>query len=93
MIETRRLNPPEGPLNVVLNAGTCASPPKGGEFLLPQVNVQGGETLESALWRFKRNVQEEDISNEIKRLSFHLKETHERSLARTGNRKKTKDVE
>jgi hypothetical protein len=67
MIDTRRLEPPKGPLNVVLNAGTCASPPKGGEFSVAEVNVQDGETLEGALRRFKRKVQQEDIIKEIKR--------------------------
>ena len=35
--------------------------------------MQDGETLESALRRFKRKVQQEDIIKEIKRHSFYLK--------------------
>jgi len=94
MIETGRLDLPEGPLNVVLNAGACAPAPKGGELSLAEVNVHDGETLESALRRFKSNVQQEDISKQIKRLSFHLKEAHERSVAvRAQPKHKTKDFE
>ena len=40
---------------------------------LAEVHVQDGETLESALRRFKRKVQTEDIIKEIKRHSFYLK--------------------
>jgi small subunit ribosomal protein S21 len=45
--------------------------------------VQDGETLESALRRFKRKVQQEDIIKEIKRHSFHLK---------PGEKKRTKEA-
>jgi len=79
MIDPRRADPPQGPLNVLPKAGARVSAPKGGEFSLAEVNVQERETLEGALWRFKRNVQQGNISNEIKRLSFHLRESHERS--------------
>lgn len=62
------------------------------------VYVQEGETLESALRRFKRKVQQEDIIKEIKRHSFHLKPGEKRrtkeALARKRNRKKrSKDME
>ena len=40
---------------------------------MAEVHVQDGETLESALRRFKRKVQTEDIIKEIKRHSFYLK--------------------
>ncbi|NWF83476.1 MAG: 30S ribosomal protein S21 [Bryobacteraceae bacterium] len=56
------------------------------------VNVQEGETLESALRRFKRKVQQEDIIKEIKKHSFYLKPGEKRrtkeALARKRNRKK-----
>jgi small subunit ribosomal protein S21 len=60
--------------------------------------VQDGETLESALHRFKRKVQQEDIIKEIKRHSFYLKPGEKKrtkeALARKRNRKKrSKDVE
>ncbi len=67
-------------------------------FKLAEVNVQDGETLESALRRFKRKVQQEDIIKEIKRHSFYLKPGEKKrtkeALARKRNRKKrSKDVE
>jgi small subunit ribosomal protein S21 len=63
-----------------------------------EVHIQDGETLESALRRFKRKVQTEDIIKEIKRQSFYLKPGERKrtkeALARKRNRKKrTKDIE
>jgi small subunit ribosomal protein S21 len=59
---------------------------------LAEVNVQDGETVESALRRFKRKVQQEDIIKEIKRHSYYLKPGEKRrvkaALARKRNRKK-----
>ena len=60
--------------------------------------VQDGETLESALRRFKRKVQQEDIIKEIKRHSFYLKPGEKKrvkeALARKRNRKrKSRDIE
>jgi small subunit ribosomal protein S21 len=59
---------------------------------LAEVNVQDGETVESALRRFKRKVQQEDIIKEIKRHSYYLKpgekQRVKRALARKRNRKK-----
>ncbi|HEY6390146.1 MAG TPA: 30S ribosomal protein S21 [Bryobacteraceae bacterium] len=71
---------------------------KGGELLVAEVHVQDGETLESALRRFKRKVQQEDIIKEIKRHSFYLKPGEKKrtkeALARKRNRKKrNKEVE
>ena len=65
---------------------------------MAEVMIQDGETLESALRRFKRKVQQEDIIKEIKRHSFYLKPGEKRrtkeALARKRNRKKrSKDVE
>ena len=70
----------------------------GEVILLAEVTVQDGETLESALRRFKRKVQQEDIIKEIKRHSFYLKPGEKKrtkeALARKRNRKKrTKDIE
>jgi small subunit ribosomal protein S21 len=65
---------------------------EGGELSLAEVVLQDGETLESALRRFKRKVQQEDIVKEIKRHSFYLKPGEKRrtkeALARKRNRKK-----
>jgi small subunit ribosomal protein S21 len=59
---------------------------------LAEVLIQDGETLESALRRFKRKVQQEDIIKEIKKHSFYLKPGEKRrtkeALARKRNRKK-----
>lgn len=59
---------------------------------LAEVSVQEGETLESALRRFKRKVQQEDIIKDIKKHSFYLKPGDKRrakqALARKRNRKK-----
>ena len=40
---------------------------------LAEVRLQEGESLENALRRFKRKVQQEDIVKEVKRHSFYLK--------------------
>ncbi len=65
---------------------------------MAEIRLQDGETLESALRRFKRKVQQEDIIKEIKRHSFYLKPGEKKrtkeALARKRNRKKrTRDVE
>jgi small subunit ribosomal protein S21 len=65
---------------------------------MAEVLLQEGESLESALRRFKRKVQQEDIIKEIKRHSYYLKPGEKRrvkeALARKRNRKKrNKDVE
>ncbi|MBM3815075.1 MAG: 30S ribosomal protein S21 [Acidimicrobiia bacterium] len=65
---------------------------------MAEVIVQEGETLESALRRFKRKVQQEDIIKDIKRHSYYLKPGEKRrvkeALARKRSRKKrSKDVE
>ena len=65
---------------------------------MAEVHIQDGETLESALRRFKRKVQSEDIIKEIKRHSFYLKPGEKKrtkeALARKRNRKKrTKEIE
>ena len=65
---------------------------------LAEVIVQEGETLESALRRFKRKVQQEDIIKDIKRHSYYLKPGEKRrtkeALARKRSRKKrTRDFE
>jgi small subunit ribosomal protein S21 len=59
---------------------------------LAEIHIQDGETLESALRRFKRKVQQEDIIKEIKRHSYYLKPGEKRrvkaALARKRNRKR-----
>ncbi|MGO9240333.1 MAG: 30S ribosomal protein S21 [Bryobacteraceae bacterium] len=59
---------------------------------MAEVVVQEGETLESALRRFKRKVQQEDIIKEIKKHSHYMKPGERKrvkaALARKRNRKK-----
>ncbi len=59
---------------------------------MAEVTIQDGESLEAALRRFKRKVQQEDIIKEIKRHSYYLKPGEKRrvkaALARKRNRKK-----
>lgn len=59
---------------------------------MAEVQLHEGESLESALKRFKRKVLQEDIIKEIKRHSFYLKPGQKKrvkeALARKRNRKK-----
>ena len=64
----------------------------GGVTGVAEVKIQEGESIESALRRFKRKVQQEDIIKDIKKHSFYLKPGDKRrakqALARKRNRKK-----
>ncbi|MBI4892019.1 MAG: 30S ribosomal protein S21 [Acidobacteria bacterium] len=65
---------------------------------MAEVYIQDGETLESALRRFKRKVQQEDIIKEIKKHSYYMKPGEKKrvkqALARKRNRKKRpRDIE
>ena len=66
----------------------------GGVHRLAEVRIQEGESLENALRRFKRKVQQEDIIKEIKKHSFYLKPGEKRrvkeALARKRSRKKAR---
>ena len=59
---------------------------------MAEVRVQDSESIESALRRFKRKVQQEDIIKDIKKHSFYLKPGDKRrvkqALARKRARKK-----
>ena len=82
-------------------SATCSS---GSKALIPtlkagcvrvaEVRLQDGESLENALRRFKRKVQQEDIIKEIKKHSFYLKPGEKRrvkaALARKRARKKAR---
>ena len=61
---------------------------------MAEVRLQEGESLENALRRFKRKVQQEDIIKEVKKHSFYLKPGEKKrvkaALARKRNRKKAK---
>jgi small subunit ribosomal protein S21 len=59
-----------------------------------EVRVQDGESIENALRRFKRKVQQEDIIKEVKKHSFYLKPGEKKrikqALARKRSRKKVR---
>ncbi len=59
---------------------------------MAEVYVNEGEALDSALRRFKRKVQQEEIIKEVKRHSYYLKPGEKKRLkqvlARKRNRKK-----
>jgi small subunit ribosomal protein S21 len=59
-----------------------------------EVKIQEGESIESALRRFKRKVQQEDIIKEVKKHSFYLKPGEKKrikqALARKRSRKKVR---
>jgi small subunit ribosomal protein S21 len=61
---------------------------------LAEVRIQDGESIENALRRFKRKVQQEDIIKEVKRHSFYLKPGEKKrikqALARKRSRKKVR---
>ena len=59
---------------------------------MAEVRIQDGESIENALRRFKRKVQQEDIIKEVKKHSFYLKPGEKKrikqALARKRSRKK-----
>jgi len=55
---------------------------------LAEIRLQEGESLENALRRFKRKVQQEDIIKEIKRHSFYLKPGEKRRVKQALARKR-----
>ena len=65
---------------------------KGVATDLAEVKLQDGESIESALRRFKRKVQQEDIIKDMKKHSYYLKPGDKRrakqALAQKRNRKK-----
>src|SRR5258708_39761776 len=66
----------------------CQSERIGGEFNnVAEVIIQESESLENALRRFKRKVQQEDIIKEIKKHSFYMKPGEKRRAKKTLSRK------
>jgi len=61
-----------------------------------EVRIQDGESIENALRRFKRKVQQEDIIKEVKKHSYYLKPGEKKrikqALARKRSRKKVRRV-
>ncbi len=64
---------------------------------MAQVILNDGESLESALRRFKRKVQQEDIIKDVKKHSFYLKPGEKKrikqALARKRLRKKMRSMQ
>ncbi len=54
------------------------------------VIIQDGESLESALRRFKRKVQQEDIIKDIKKHAYYLKPGERRRLKQALARKRAR---
>ena len=61
-----------------------------GGVSLAEVRLQEGESIDSALRRFKRKVQTEDIIKEVKRHSFYLKPGAKRRLKQALARKRAR---
>ena len=63
---------------------------------MAEVRIPDGESIENALRRFKRKVQQEDIIKEVKKHSFYLKPGEKKrikqALARKRSRKKVRRV-
>ena len=61
---------------------------------MAEVRVQESESIENALRRFKRKVQQEDIIKEVKKHSFYIKPGEKKrikqALARKRSRKKVR---
>lgn len=57
---------------------------------MAEVRIQEGESLENALRRFKRKVQQEDIIKEVKRHSFYLKPGEKKRVKEAGARKRSR---
>ena len=59
---------------------------------MAEIRIHEGETIESALRRFKRKVQEQDIIKEAKKHGFYMKPGEKKrlkqALARKRSRKK-----
>jgi small subunit ribosomal protein S21 len=60
----------------------------GGEFNVAEVIIQESESLENALRRFKRKVQQEDIIKEIKKHSYYMKPGEKRRAKQALSRKR-----
>ena len=61
---------------------------------MAEIRIQEGESIENALRRFKRKVQQEDVIKDIKKHSFYMKPGDKRrakqALARKRSRKRTR---
>ncbi|MGD0840504.1 MAG: 30S ribosomal protein S21 [Candidatus Acidiferrales bacterium] len=55
---------------------------------MAEVSIQEGESLENALRRFKRRVQQEDVIKEIKKHSYYMKPGEKRRAKQALSRKR-----
>ena len=55
---------------------------------MAEIRLQEGESLENALRRFKRKVQQEDIIKEIKKHSYYMKPGEKRRAKQALSRKR-----
>src|SRR5215468_7967459 len=60
----------------------------GVKYQVAEVIIQESESLENALRRFKRKVQQEDIIKEIKKHSFYMKPGEKRRAKEALSRKR-----
>ena len=60
----------------------------GVNYKVAEVIIQESESLENALRRFKRKVQQEDIIKEIKKHSFYMKPGEKRRAKEALSRKR-----
>ena len=58
-------------------------------YRVAEIRVQEGESVENALRRFKRKVQQEDIIKEVKRHSFYLKPGQKKRIKKALARKRS----
>jgi small subunit ribosomal protein S21 len=59
---------------------------------LAEIRLQEGESLENALRRFKRKVQQEDIIKEGRRHSFYLKPGEKKRVKQALARKRARKI-
>ena len=57
---------------------------------MAEVQIQDGESIENALRRFKRKVQQEDIVKEVKKHSFYLKPGEKKRIKQAMARKRSR---
>ena len=57
---------------------------------MAEIKLQEGESIENALRRFKRKVQQEDIIKDIKKHSFYLKPGDKRRAKQALARKRSR---
>jgi len=63
-----------------------------GVYGLAEVRIQDGESIENALRRFKRKVQQEDIIKEVKKHSFYQKPGERKRVKQALARKRSRKM-